>query len=1142
MATMIKHAFAVIMALAMLLYFSSFAEEMVEEASEEPEVISECIEEYVQELTTIDLEDLISDEHDTSPAREAESFDIDNSIAVETELGSASELSNRHMTISGNEKVSLRVGDTLEIDVAAFAVTSWSSSKKKVASVAYNGTTASVTAISPGTAKLTAKLSNRKKLTVAVTVVDPYIPTGISFSRGSLTIATGSTYDLSKDIVLEPESAHTTFTWKSSKSSIAKVDKNGLLSAKKAGTTMVTVTTKNKLKATLPVTVQANRVDGLNAKPTKADCSSVSGSWSLRPISVEITAKGEIECEFFLLNGTDQKSSQIQNLNLSIAVGTPSHIIAQKRFSMVKVSCSKRSSKPFKVTFPASSRRESNVFLPDYSGATYFDFIDDGYPSLKTKKGNFNYTPTVFPEDTREPERWISLDHEAIEIEVGKTFTLKASVIPDGSSSHSIVWKSSDNSIATVRNGQVNARAEGTADIIAELADGSGAMASCRVNVTKRSSTYVPVEGISLSYPALTVFEGQSITLQADILPVNATNRELIWFSSDTGVATVNKGIVQGIREGEMTITAYAADNTQIHAQLDMNVKPENNPRPIEPPFIAFPESSGNSISISWIRISDVVGYRLYYRRSTDQAWSHRDFDGSAHRGTINDLNYDTEYIMSVTAILSNGSETGFSNQEKVRTEQNPNGETDKPWFHSITPSGDCVRIEWEPVSGATRYDVYYRLDGMLVSGFVRIADPAQTSCVVSGLNRDASYGFRVIPYFGNTQGKQSDEIFVKTQRTGTEVLGASIILKSIDLAEGDICPLDILTQPAEARYRSCYWYSYDTSIATVNNSGVVTGISNGTTTIGVSVTALSGWTCEASCKVTVKAATYRALLIGECTFSGKNDLPGAKDEVAKLKKMLTSRRGPNGGSWKIETRIDRTADQIHQDIRNALGSASECDTSLFFISCHGSTNGSYDNPLASSLSCYKGESIIKPSELAKWLSEVPGKVIVIISSCGSGGFIAENPAIPKSGDRMLAEAAQAFDPATFNKAIERAFIGYDTESFEIFSKAGDLRDVRTSQSRENKFYVLTASRFQETAFLGRLVGWLTDGVGTSGSMPADVQYAGNRDGLLTLHEIYTYISKEGDNTPILSSEDKKYHYQHVCCYPQNSSFVLFRK
>ena len=1141
MNIIMKRTFSIIISIIMLAPMLSYAEEITESVPEDLEVISECIEEYVQELPSIDLEDLITKENDTSSAREAGMFDLENSIAVETELGSTLELSNRHMTISGNEKVSLRVGDTLEIDVADFVVISWSSSKKKIASVTYNGATASVIAVSPGTAKLTAKLSNRKKLTVAVTVIDPYVPTGISFEMGSLTIAIGSTHDLSKDIVLEPESAHTTFTWKSSKSSIAKVDKNGLLSAKKAGTTMVTVTTKNKLKVTLPITVQANRVDGLNAKPTKVDCTSVSGSWSLRPISVEMTAKGEIECEFFLLNGTDQKSSEIHNLNLSLAVGTHDHVIAQKRFSTVKVSCSKHSSKPFKVTFPASSRRESNVFLPDYSDVIYFDFIDDGYPSLKTKKVNFDYTPTVFPKDTREAERWISLDHEAIEIEEGKTFTLRVSVSPDGSSSHSIVWKSSDNSIVTVRNGQVNARAEGTADIIAELADGSGAMASCRVNVTKRSSTYVPVEGISLSYPALTVLKGQSITLQADILPVNATNRELIWFSSDTGVATVNNGIVQGIREGEVTITAYAADNTQIHAQLDMNVKPENNPRPIEPPFIAFPESSGNSISISWIRISDVVGYRLYYRRSTDQAWSHRDFDGTAHRGTINDLNYDTEYIMSVTAILSNGSETGFSNQEKVRTEQKPNSETDKPWFHSITPSGDCVRIEWEPVSGATRYEVYYRLESVLVSSFVRIADPAQTSCVVSGLNRDTSYGFRVIPYFENTQGKQSDEIFVKTQRTGTEVLGASIALKSIDLAEGDICLLDILTQPAEARYRSCYWYSNDTSVATVNNSGVVTGISNGTTTIRVSVTSVSGSVYESSCKVTVKAATYRALLIGECTFSGKDDLPGVKDEVAKLKKMLSARRGPNGGKWNVETRIDRTAVEIRQDIRNVLGSASECDTSLFFISCHGDTHRSYDDPNASYLACYKNESGIKPSGLAGWLSEVPGKVIVIISACGSGGFIAEDPAIARSGERLLAVPASSFDPEKFNSSIEGAFgecdVGDDRRLF-----TGDLRSVRTSQSRENKFYVLTAARFQETAFMGKLVGWLTDGVGTSGNMPADVQYAGNRDGLLTLHEIYTYISKMGDNTPILSSADNKYHYQHVCCYPQNSSFVLFRK
>ena len=43
--------------------------------------------------------------------------------------------------------------------------------------------------------------------------------------------------------------------WKSSKSSVVKVDANGKVTAKKAGTATITATTKNGLKATCKITV-----------------------------------------------------------------------------------------------------------------------------------------------------------------------------------------------------------------------------------------------------------------------------------------------------------------------------------------------------------------------------------------------------------------------------------------------------------------------------------------------------------------------------------------------------------------------------------------------------------------------------------------------------------------------------------------------------------------------------------------------------------------------------------------------------------------------------------------------------------------------------------------------------------------------
>ena len=59
-----------------------------------------------------------------------------------------------------------------------------------------------------------------------------------------------------------------------------------------------------------------------------------------------------------------------------------------------------------------------------------------------------------------------------------------------------------------------------------------------------------------------TVKQGKSISLTAQILPENATNKSLSWSSSNTSVATVTSGgAVTGVSQGTATITARSLDN-----------------------------------------------------------------------------------------------------------------------------------------------------------------------------------------------------------------------------------------------------------------------------------------------------------------------------------------------------------------------------------------------------------------------------------------------------------------------------------------------------------------------------------------------------------------------------------------------------
>ena len=83
--------------------------------------------------------------------------------------------------------------------------------------------------------------------------LDVSAPTSVSLNKTSLTLDVGKSYTLTKTV--SPSNAVISCTWSSSNTSIAIVDSNGKVTAKKAGTATITVKTSNGKTATCKVTV-----------------------------------------------------------------------------------------------------------------------------------------------------------------------------------------------------------------------------------------------------------------------------------------------------------------------------------------------------------------------------------------------------------------------------------------------------------------------------------------------------------------------------------------------------------------------------------------------------------------------------------------------------------------------------------------------------------------------------------------------------------------------------------------------------------------------------------------------------------------------------------------------------------------------
>lgn len=116
-----------------------------------------------------------------------------------------------------------------------------------------------------------------------------------------------------------------------------------------------------------------------------------------------------------------------------------------------------------------------------------------------------------------------------------------------------IEWTSSNEDVATVdENGMVTAVGAGEADITAAVKDAG-------ISSTTHVKVVILPTGVDTPDTLELYTNGEdSKSLDAKIIPENATEVKLAYVSSDDGVATVDEnGLVTAVADGECTITAY---------------------------------------------------------------------------------------------------------------------------------------------------------------------------------------------------------------------------------------------------------------------------------------------------------------------------------------------------------------------------------------------------------------------------------------------------------------------------------------------------------------------------------------------------------------------------------------------------------
>lgn len=163
----------------------------------------------------------------------------------------------------------------------------------------------------------------------------------------------------------------------------------------------------------------------------------------------------------------------------------------------------------------------------------------------------------------------IVFETENVSIPVGKNNLLKPTILPAKSADKTLLWSSADESIAKVdEKGNITAVSTGTTVISVEASGGNGVTASCQVTVVD------PVQSIVLSESALEAIVSLEYQVTAEVFPNTATNRELIWSSTNENVATVDQsGKIIPIAKGNCIIAVEATDGSGVKAQTKVKVQ-----------------------------------------------------------------------------------------------------------------------------------------------------------------------------------------------------------------------------------------------------------------------------------------------------------------------------------------------------------------------------------------------------------------------------------------------------------------------------------------------------------------------------------------------------------------------------------------
>ncbi len=437
----------------------------------------------------------------------------------------------------------------------------------------------------------------------------------------------------------------------------------------------------------------------------------------------------------------------------------------------------------------------------------------------------------------KQPVTSIVLSETDITVELAsKRVQLRATVYPDNAANQKVIWSTTDQSVAKVdQNGLITLVKPGIANIFATSDDNPAIKAMCKITIR------IPVVSVGLDETSKTMYVGEAARLSYVVLPTNASNNSVVWYSTNSKVATVdNTGKVSAKAVGSTVIVLKSIDGS-FTQYCTITVKQI---------------ATGVQFDVKDLKLKTGESYQIITTLTPkDSTDSELTWESSDTKVAVVEGNGKVVARGAGKAIIFARTPAGGVTYCNVTVTQPVNGlvlnYTDYTLYIGKTFK---LTVSVNP-SGATNPDVTWK------SSNTKVATVAADG-TVTGIE-----GGMTVITCTTTDGGFSSICVVTVKEAVTSI---SLNYENYNLGIDKSVTLAATVSNEAATNQNVTWTSSNERIAIVNQKGKVTGVSIGYATI--TATTQDGSEAEASCEIrVVRPVTsivldngYLSMLVGE--------------------------------------------------------------------------------------------------------------------------------------------------------------------------------------------------------------------------------------------------------------------------------------